>query len=143
VNKKFNLERRNLTQAGKLTLAIFYEAHGYEVNVLSGIERFDMRTPIINPGQSDFCLPEKFSDYYDFKIGSPIKRGVDKIVLWGVTSGMSEVPLENVESAGLAIRAFDSGKGGLNDFLGSSERQYTHFAILYENEKSVEISTLA
>jgi hypothetical protein len=142
VNKKFNLERRNSTQAGKLTLAIFYEAHGYEVNVFTGIERFDMRTPIINPGQT-FCLPESISDHFDYKIGPPIKRGVDKIVLWGVTSGMSEVPLENVESAGIAIRAFDSGAGGLNVFLSSSERQYTHFAILYENEKSVKISSLA
>lgn len=137
---KFNLERRNPAQAGKLSMALYFEDHGYEANVLPGTERFHMGTPVINDGESNFDLPSNVTGY---QIGSPIKREFDKIVLWGVTSGMAQVPLKGMDTAGEAIRAFDSGKGGLNDFLSKSECQYTHFAIVYESEKVVKISTLS
>ena len=115
--EKFSLQRRNPAQAGKLALALYYEDHGYEkVEVLSDNERFHMATAL---------------------------DGKYEIVLWGVTSGMAKVPLDGMPTAGVAIRNFDSGKGGLNDFLSKSECQYTHFAIVYGLEKSVLISTLS
>ena len=137
-NAKFKIERRNPAQAGKLALALHFEDHDYEVNVLIGTTQFHLGTPVITEGEA-FEMPNEVTGY---EIGSPIQRECDKIVLWGVTSGMANVPLETIRTAGSAIRAFDSGKGGLNEFLGKSERQYTHFAIVYNSTKSVTISTL-
>lgn len=116
--EKFNLERRNAAQAGKLALALYYEdRRGYEnVHVLPGTERFDMRTII---------------------------DGTYEIVLSSVTSGMVKISLEGMETAGDAIRAFDDGKNVPNEFVCSSECNYTHFAIVYPQDKSVKISTLA
>ncbi len=115
--KKFNLQRRNSSQAGFLGLAIYYENRGYDVEVLSDrTKRFDMRTSLAS---------------------------ISQITLYGVTSGMAKVPTEGFETVGQAINSFDSGQGGLNEFLAESECLYTHFCIVYDNEKIVKISTLS
>jgi hypothetical protein len=106
---------KNPKQAGNLVLKLYWESHGYKADPIPHTEQFDMRTTL---------------------------DGTFEIVLWGATSGMAKVPLEGMTTAGEAIRAFDNGEGGLNEFLSKSECQYTHFSIVYLKERNVKISNL-
>ena len=123
-NERFNLQRRNPCQAGKLVLALYFENHGYEnVQVLSGTaDAFDMRTP------------------YD---------GTYKIVMWGPVMGMAEAqPLPDAKTAGDVIRLFVDGHERAHSekpyaFVASSETPYSHYAVVYDEQGKVLISTLS